>query len=86
MAAVDTEVATAAKSVAATEVAAAVIATTALMAVAQATEVVDSQDTATVEEEARTAEATALRLPQATEAAHNHLQQQQPLRNPPPQP
>jgi hypothetical protein len=64
----------AAKSVVATEVAvAAVIATMALTAEAQATEAVDNQDTATVEEEARTAEAMALRRLRPTVAAHSLL-------------
>ena len=82
MVAVDMEAAdTAARSVVAvaTEVAVAVIATTALTAEAQATEAVDSQDTATVEEEALTVEAMALRLLQATVAAPSLLPQQQPL-------
>lgn len=63
----------AARSVVAMAVVAAVIATTALTAEAQATEAVDNQDTATVEEEARTAEAMALKPPRPTVAAHNPL-------------
>ena len=73
MAAVDTEVDTAAaRSVVATVVVADVIATTALTAEARATEAVDNQDTATVEE-AHTAEAMALKLLQPMVAAHSHL-------------
>ena len=86
MAAVDTEVDTAAaRSVVATVVVADVIATTALTAVARATEAVDNQDTATVEG-ARTAEAMALRLLRPTVAEHSLLLQLLlPLLNPPPQ-
>lgn len=76
MVAVDMEADTAAaKSVVATVVVAGVIATTALTVEARATEAVDNQDTATVEEEARTAEAMALRLLQPTVAAPSLLLQ-----------
>ena len=87
MAAVDTEVDTAAaRSVVATVVVADVIATTALTAEARATEAVDNQDTATVEEEARTAEAMALRRLRPTVVAPSLLLQLLlPLLNPPPQ-
>ena len=87
MVAVDMEADTAAvRSVAAaTVVVAAVIATMALTAEAQATEVVDSQDMATVEEEARTAEAMALKLLRPTVVAHSLLLLQSlPLLNLPP--
>ena len=84
MVAVDMEADTAAaKSVVATVVVAGVIATTALTVEARATEAVDNQDTATVEEEARTAEAMALKPPRPTVAAHNPLLL--PLLNLPPQ-
>ena len=80
MAAVDMEAHTAARSVAAaTVVVAAVIATTALTVEAQAMEVADSRDTATVEEEAHTAEAMALKLLRPTVAVHSLLQLQSPL-------
>ena len=81
MVAVDMEADTAAvRSVAAaTVVVAAVIATTALTVEAQATEAVDSQDTAMVEEEARTAEAMAPKLLRPTVVAHSLLQLQSPL-------
>ena len=72
VAAADMEAATAVKSVVATVFVADVIATTALTAEARATEVVDNQDTAT-EEEARTAEATALRLLRPTVVEHSLL-------------
>ena len=82
MVAVDTEADTAAaRSVVATAVVVDVIATTALTAEARATEAVDNRDTATVEEEARTAEAMALRLLRPTVAAHSLLLQPQPLLN-----
>jgi hypothetical protein len=86
VAAVATEVATAGRSVAATEVGAVVIATKALTVEDQATEAVDSRATATVEEEARTAEATAPRLLQPTVEADNLLPQRLLLLNLPPQP
>lgn len=74
MVAVDTEADTAAaRSVVATAVVVDVIATTALTAEARATEAVDNRDTATVEEEARTAEATALRLLRPTVVEHSLL-------------
>lgn len=80
MVAADTEADTAAaRSVVATVVVAAVIATTALTAEARATEAVDNQDTATVEEEARTAEGMALRLLWPTVAAHSLLLLRLPL-------
>ena len=88
MVAVDTEADTAAaRSVVATAVVVDVIATTALTAEARATEAVDNRDTATVEEEARTAEAMVLRLLRPTVAAPSLLPQQHPppLLNLPPQ-
>ena len=80
MAVEDTEVGTAERNVVAmVEVAAAAIATTAPMVEARATEAVDSQDTAMVEAEAHTAEATALRLLRPTVVAHSLLPLQPPL-------
>ena len=74
MVAVDTEADTAvARSAVVMVVVAAVIATMALTAEVRATEAVDSQDTAAVEEEARTAEAMVLRLLWPTVAAHSLL-------------
>ena len=87
MAVEDTEVATAERNVVAmVEVAAVVIATTALTVEAQATEAVDSPDTAMVEVEAHMAEAMALRLRRPTVVAHSLLlPQSPPLLNLPPQ-
>jgi hypothetical protein len=87
VAAVDMEADTAVRSVAAaTVVVAAVIATTALTVEAQATEAVDSPDTAMVEVEAHMAEAMALRLRRPTVVAHSLLlPQSPPLLNLPPQ-
>jgi hypothetical protein len=77
----------AARSVVATVAVADAIATTAPTAEAPATEAVDNQDMAMVEEEAPTAEAMAPRLLQPTVAAHNPLLllQPPPLLNLPPQ-
>ena len=88
MAVEDTEAATAERNVVAmVEVAAVVIATAALTVEARATEAVVSRDTAMVEAEAHTAEATALRLLRPTVVAHSLLPLQPPLLlNLPPQP